>query len=468
MARQIAVAVLTLITAVLAVVAIPLGLLVSAQDRRDFWASQSNAASTLASVDEERIDDGVHSAALTRSIRQLQLQGDWVAVYSSAGQVVAATSRRPVLDQRIHPPVPRLRTYVSGDRMVVLAPVVPDVSLGSTGTVALSRSMTPLDHEIAVLWVLIGGVAATGLAGAAIVAVGLARWLSRPITTLAGAARRLGEGALHTRTHVSTGPPEVQDLSNAFDTMAARIESLVRGHQALMADVSHQVRTPLAALRLRLDLLAQDADDTTAAELAGAQEEIARLARLTNGLLAVARAEHNTERAMVVDVAAVAGDRCETWRPVAAERDMTLDVSAPKPLLARLGAGHLEQILDNLLANALDALPAGGLVTVTAQADGQRVRLVIRDNGCGMAPEQQHLAFRRYSTGAGGTGLGLAIVDRLATANGGSVALSNSPGGGLTVTIDLPRCAAADDDYPAARPASEAVTSGKSGRLNQP
>ena len=114
-------------------------------------------------------------------------------------------------------------------------------------------------------------MAAGALLAGALFAIGLARWLSRPITTLAGAARQLGEGALHTRTHVCTGPPEAQNLSAAFDAMAARIESLVRGNQALMADVSHQVRTPLAALRLRLELLAEDSDESTAAELAGAQ-----------------------------------------------------------------------------------------------------------------------------------------------------------------------------------------------------
>ena len=91
--------------------------------------------------------------------------------------------------------------------------------------------------------------------------------------------------------------------------MAARIESLVHGHQMLMADVSHQVRTPLAALRLRLDLLSQDADEVTAAELAGAQEEIARLARLTNGLLAVARNLKATAPPVRADVTAVVRDR---------------------------------------------------------------------------------------------------------------------------------------------------------------
>jgi signal transduction histidine kinase len=468
MARRIAVAVLTLITAILAVVAIPLGLLISAQDGRDFRAGQGSAASMLATVAEERLDDSVHGTALARSVRQLGRQGDRVAVYDRAGRLVAATRYRPVPGQPVvHPPVSGLRTYVSGDRLVVLAPVVPDAGTGSTGTVALSRSMAPLGHQILTLWMLIAGVAAAALAVAAIVAVGLARWLSRPITTLAAAARQLGEGALHTRTRVATGPPEAQNLSAAFDTMAARIESLIRGHQALMADVSHQVRTPLAALRLRLDLLAQDADETTATELAGAQEEIARLARMTSGLLAVARAENNTVRAAVVDVAAVARDRCETWRPVAAERDVRLDVAAPQPVPARLGPDHLEQILDNLLANALDVLAAGGTIAVTARARGRRAQLMVRDDGRGMSGQQQRLAFRRFTTGASGTGLGLAIVDRLATANGGSAGLSDTPGGGLTVTIDLPLDRAADSATVPADPASKAVTSGKPSGLNQ-
>jgi signal transduction histidine kinase len=271
------------------------------------------------------------------------------------------------------------------------------------------------------------------------VAVGLARWLSRPISTLSAAARRLGEGELGTRTRVSTGPPEARNLSAAFDTMAARIELLVRGNQALMADVSHQVRTPLAALRLRLDLLAQDADDATAAELAGAQEEIARLARMTNGLLAVARAENNTVRAWPVDASAVARDRVETWRPVAAERGVMLAVAATEPVLVRLGEDHLEQILDNLLANALDALGSGGAITVTTRAAGTQAQIVVHDDGPGMSPQQRHAAFHRFTTGGGGAGLGLAIVDRLVTVNGGTATLSDTPGGGLTVAIGLPR-----------------------------
>jgi signal transduction histidine kinase len=442
MARRIAVAVLALITVLLAVVAIPLGLLVSAQDRHDFQASTATATTTVANVAEERLDDGDPGPALGRSIREMGRQGDELAVYNSAGRVIASTAHRPAVRRPVRPPVRSQVTYSPGDRLVVLAPVVPDGGTGSVGTVALSRSTMSLDHRIMVLWSLIAVVAAAGLAAAAVVAIGLARWLSRPITTLATAAQRLGEGELGTRTRVSTGPPEAQNLSAAFDTMAARIEMLVRGNQALMADVSHQVRTPLAALRLRLDLLAQDADEPTAAELAGAQEEIARLARMTNGLLAVARAENNTVRTRRVDATTIAQDRVETWRPVATERGVTLAVAATEPLPVPLGRDHLEQILDNLLANALDALDSTGTITVLTRAAGSHAQVVVRDDGPGLSDQQRRAAFHRFATGGGGAGLGLAIVDRLATANGGTATLSDTPGGGLTVTIELPRRAA--------------------------
>jgi signal transduction histidine kinase len=208
-----------------------------------------------------------------------------------------------------------------------------------------------------------------------------------------------------------------------------------------MADVSHQLRTPLAALRLRLDLLAQDVDEQTASELAGAQEEIARLSRLVNGLLAVARAENITAAPVLVAVGSVIASRVAAWRPAAEERDIAL-VAAVEPVVARLGDGHLEQILDNLIANALDALPVGGTIRIGCVAFADRAVITVADDGPGMPGQQQKLAFRRFATGdAGGIGLGLAIVDRLAVANGGSATLSDTPSGGLTVTIDLPSAA---------------------------
>jgi signal transduction histidine kinase len=308
-----------------------------------------------------------------------------------------------------------------------------------TGALVLARPTGELDNRLRMLWTWLAGVAAVGLLAAGIAAVMLARWVGRPLSDLDAAAQKLGGGELDTRSPTRHGPPEVRRLARTFNTMAARLETLVHGHQAMMADVSHQLRTPLAALRLRLDLLTQDADHATATELAAAQGEIARLSRLVDGLLAIARAENVVGTPVEVAVDAVIGDRAAAWAPVAEERGVELTTACPGPVRASLGDGHLEQILDNLLANALDAVPSGGHVTVSAAATGQGARVTVADDGPGMNQPQQDAAFRRFaSTSPPGAGLGLAIVHRLVTSNGGSATLSDTPGGGLTVTVDLP------------------------------
>jgi signal transduction histidine kinase len=300
-----------------------------------------------------------------------------------------------------------------------------------------SRPTEELSERLRVLWAWLIAVAAIGLLAGAAMAVWIARWVARPLSALDSAASRLGGGELGSRSATGYGPPEVRRLASTFNTMAGRLETLIHGHQAMMADVSHQLRTPLAALRLRLDLLAQDADAHTGAELAGAQGEIARLSRLVDGLLAVARAENSVTGPASVDVAAVIADRVAAWLPVAEERAVTLAAQANGRVLARLGDGQLEQVLDNLIANALDAVPPGGHVTVGAAASEHGARLTVADDGPGMTAQQQSAAFRRFASTSGGSGLGLAIVHRLVTVNGGSAALADTPGGGLTVTLDL-------------------------------
>ncbi len=442
MARRIAATVVALIALLLGITAVPLGLITAAHDSHGFTDEAVSAAMSLASVAEEKIADHAPGRALDSDISGLQRGGDQVAVYDRAGRWQAGTPVRPAGPAgAVGRALGRLTpvTYQSGDRLLVLAPVLTDEGNATVGAVALSRSTGPLEHRITVLWVLLAAVSAAGLLAAAVIAALLARWVSRPLSRLEAAAQRLGDGALDTRSPAGRGPSEVRRLAVNFNTMAGRLEALVDGHQAMMADVSHQLRTPLAALRLRLDVLAQDCDEPVAVELAGAQEEIARLSRLVDGLLAVARAEKLVAEPVPVPVDAVIRDRTAAWRPAADERDVALAASTPDPVRARLGEGQLEQILDNLLANALDAVPAGGSVRVSAASQGMNAQIVVADDGPGMTPQQQRAAFRRFSgTTPGGAGLGLAIVHRLVTSNGGSAVLSDTPGGGLTVTLQLP------------------------------
>jgi signal transduction histidine kinase len=445
--RRIVLAVVGLIIGLLAVLAVPLGLLTAAQDRADFRDQAVDTAASVANVAEERIGDGVGAAGLARSVQELASRGDQVAVYDQAGRLITGTrgllsaaGLRAAATARVS------RGQDAGGRLLVTAPVRADVGGATIGTVALARPTAPLDHRIVVIWTLIGAVSAGGLVAAGLVAVGLARWTGRPLTVLGTAAQYLGGGALETRARISSGPPEVRRLAETFNAMAGRLQSLVHGHRSMMAEVSHQIRTPLTALRLRLELLAADSGEHARAELTAALDEVTRLSRLVNGMLAVARAENVTGTAERIAVGQVVRDRVAVWRPAAEERGVTMDAVIAGPVGARAGAGQLEQILDNLLANALDVLPRGGAIKVFAGPVGSMARITVTDDGPGMNEEQKQAAFHRFAGRTpGGTGLGLAIVDRLAVSNGGSAGITDRPGGGLIVTVELPLASARRD-----------------------
>ena len=467
MARRIVLTMLCLVGALLVTAVIPLGLLTTARERDSFREDTVLSARALAALAEDGLTEHNGGQRMASVLARASLSGEHAWVYDKAGRLVARTGQvRPgddagaslrspaglapaglatagVVPAGVVPAVLRHGGTVvtqAQDQLQVATAVETASGRPPAGVVVLARSTAELDERLRVLWAWLTAIAAAGLVAGVLVAIGFARWVGRPLSALDAAAQRLGGDALDTRSVTGQGPPEVRRLASTFNAMAGRLEALVHGHRATMADVSHQLRTPLAALRLRLDVLAQDADPATAADLADAQEEIARLSRLVDGLLAVARAENVVTEPVAVAVAGVLRDRVAAWAPVADERGVDLaSADSEPPVQASLGDGHLEQILDNLLANALDAVPAGGQVQVSAAPGERGVRIVVADTGPGMDKAQREAAFRRFASNtSGGTGLGLAIVHRLVTSNGGSAALSDTPGSGLTVTLDLP------------------------------
>ena len=217
-------------------------------------------------------------------------------------------------------------------------------------------------------------------------ATALARWVGRPLRRLENAAEALGSGELGARAEPPKRPAEVRQVTERFNVMAARLETLIYDHRAVIADVSHQLRTPLAALRLRMELLAADAVPAAEPEFEGALEELARLSRLVDGLLAVARAENTSSAPALVALGSVLHERAEAWRPVAAERGVELSVRVHGDPVALLGPGHLEQVLDNLIDNALTAEPTNVALVATSGREG--VRLSVVDDGSGNVPNR--------------------------------------------------------------------------------
>jgi signal transduction histidine kinase len=506
MTRRILFMLLAFTAIVLVGAVVPLTLNATMHDRTSFAQAAAGEARTDAVFAQAELDllaepkhthDSVSTAAQANSqflnvAKEAREAGDGLLVLTNTDQVHGHPVGVPAGDwyqfaeyanQQAQPAVQadqpaQAATEIVGSYMIAAMPVY---SAGPpsgqwVGTVILAKSTQSLDHEILALWIILGSIAVAAMIAAALVAFGLARWVSRPLKGLDAAARRLADGDLAIRAKVGSGPPELRRLGTTFNTMAGRLEALVHGNRAVIADVSHQLRTPLAALRLRLDLLAADTDPDTGHELAGALDELARLSRLVDGLLTVARAENVVPVPTTVDVAEVTRERVVAWHPVADDRSIVLIATTPGsgsglgsalgvgrsaggPVLAWIGEGHLEQILDNLIANALDALHQGNLIRLTTSATAAGVRITVADNGPGMSAEDRERAFLRFTTSSpNGTGLGLAIVHRLATSNGGTVRLDETPGGGLTVTLDFPAAPVPNGSAPASSSVHGAIS----------
>ena len=449
MTRRVAAALLALTLAILVAAVVPLALGAIAHERDSFVEDTARSAASIAGIAEARLGDHVtDDPALTAALVTAARQGDELLLLNSRGSVIVSQGLpldpawRQLVAQSTLQNDPT--TELTSSRVIAVQTVWDDGKLSGTaiGTVVLERPTGPLNRNIANLWLYLVGLSGAAMAAAVLIAIFFARWVSRPLARLDTAARKIADGNLAVRAKPGNGPPELRRMAATFNMMAGRLEALVHGHRAMLADASHQLRTPLTALRLRLDLLAADSAPAAAAELAGAQEEIARLSRLVDGLLATARAEAVTEQLEQIDVMDTVSERVAAWQPVADGNGIKLLAeapSAPAPLVA-LGAGHLEQILDNLLDNAIEAIGDGcGTVRVSVARSDAGTVLTIADDGPGMTPQERSRAFLRYTTGSqNGTGLGLAIVHRLVTANGGTIRLADTPGGGLTVELEFP------------------------------
>src|SRR5581483_6199939 len=394
---------------VLAALEIPLGIQYGRSERRDLSGRIERDALTMATFAEDTLESGspVAPPGLVRVARAYQAHpGGRVVVVDAAGLSLLDTS----------PPAPGRRSFASRPEVAaalrgeiatgtrhsrtlganLLYVAVPVASGGRVrGAVRISYPTSALESRVLRYWALLAAIGGVVLAVATGLGLRLARALTGPLSALERAAAAVGGGDLSARAPTDAGPPEIRALARELNETVARLDSLLRSQQAFVADASHQLRTPLAALRLRLENLEHDVGQQGRAGLAAALAEVERLTRLGDGLLALARADAAAPAPEPVDVAAVARGRLDAWAAKARERGVELTLAA-EPLRALATPGALEQVLDNLLANAIAASPAGTAVTVEAGRVGEGVELRVRDRGPGMSTEQRERAFDRF------------------------------------------------------------------------
>lgn len=356
-------------------------------------------------------------------------------------------SNRPEISQAL------LGNVVSGERWSEtlqsnLAYVSVPVINGSSvfGAVRLSFPHGEIDQAVAdktqFLWWVAGGALALSILLSFVVS-GL---VARPLRRVEAQANALSIGDFSGRLPENDGPHEIRSLAVAFNAMADKLDSLIRQQRAFASDASHQLRTPLTALLLRIesarDALLTDpvqADD----RLGDAEIEVERLTAIVEGLLAIARSEGGSTEVVTVDVADIARDRVENWRALAEEHDVTIAFEGPPNASASALVGATEQIVDNLVDNAIGHSPVGTAVLVRVREIRDSIEMTVIDSGSGMTAEQCERAFDRFwraDSTTDGSGLGLAIVKHLAELGGGSVSLSPRAGEtGVVATVVFPR-----------------------------
>jgi signal transduction histidine kinase len=438
---------------ILVVLEIPLGV-IAARHERDSAISQATRDATGLAVGSEA-DLQIHDhAGLQVIVNDYRARtGAEVAVVDTSGQVVAsadddgdrdaATADRSKLAAALHGQTVSVVGSDEGAPTATAAVPVGPVA-HPVGAVLLLVPIGAYTDHTQDIWLALGvfGLAVLLLTG--FVGLCLARSLSRPLAELGGAVARLGEGDLSSRAVPDRGPPEMRALAEQFNGMADRLEELISEQTRFVADASHQLRSPLTALRLRLENLEADLDPDSGEGLAAAGREVQRLSRLVDGLLTLSRADGSIPEARPVDVTRVITERCEAWEALASERRIRIvgPGEGPRSPLVPLVPGDLDQILDNLLANALDASPAGTTIQVRLVASRKdRVALHVTDEGPGLSEADRLRAFDRFWQGpgrrGGHSGLGLAIVRQLARRNRVDVELRPGPDRGLDAVVQL-------------------------------
>lgn len=285
------------------------------------------------------------------------------------------------------------------------------------------------------------------LAVAAGIGTLLAISLTRPLARIESTVAKLGQGQLGTRVPSTRAPAELRALRTTINEMADRLEELLHTQRAFVADASHQLRAPMTALRLRLENLEESVGQPLESDMSRAIAEVDRLSRIVDGLLALARSDGARPERVPVYVTAALEDRTDAWSALASERHVSLidavddDDAGRDELVALACTGYLEQMLDNLLANAIDATPPDGTVTMRADRRDGHIDIHVIDTGPGMSVADRSRAFDRFwrpeGSPRGGTGLGLAIVAQFARASGGTTWLDDAPGGGVDAVIRL-------------------------------
>ncbi|MFG1647200.1 sensor histidine kinase [Amycolatopsis sp. NPDC049252] len=456
MRTRLLVVLVALALAVVAAFAVPLLLSTAEQRTQELVISRTADVDRFVVLAQQAVDTRDPAALNADATRYAELYGEGVVIVDARRLPLVQAGGLTAADPAVHALVEATMRNEPGPRVDRLGPLSTEpayfarpVGTGTrvSGVVVLRASVTAAAADVAARW---GTIAAGALLVAVVfvlLAVLLARWMVRPLHELETGVLAVAAGH---RAHVPerAGPQELRSLAAEVNRMSEAVLEAADQQHRLVADASHQLRNPMAALRLRVDSLAGQAEGAT---YRATVAEVERLEKLLDGLLALALAESTATRVAAgaadapCDLAAVLAERVDAWRPAADDAGAAL-VPPPghdEPVTVRCPEGELAQILDVLLDNAVHYAGRGAKITTDWEAGAETATLVVRDDGPGLSTEDRARATERFWRAGGegaprGTGLGLAIAHQQVRTRGGVLELRQAEPHGLEVRVTLP------------------------------
>jgi signal transduction histidine kinase len=444
---------------VLLVLLIPLSSFLAQTEHDRITTSLERDAFVLAGHSEASLmsPDAAGAAVITELARQYRSTsgGARIVITDAAGIAIVTSDDDSTAVGASYASRPEIATALSGqiasgtrysqtlsqELLYVAVPVLSGQKV--LGAVRLTYPASVVDGAVNSKVAALGVVALTTVVLAGVVGLIFSRTVTRRLRQLTELTERFAEGELTVHADERTGAPELRSLARSFNAMAERLTSALDQQRRFAADASHQLRTPLTALRLRLErareLVGVDPQESIA-RISAASTEADRLETLVEGLLQLSRGEGSIAAVSPTDVATIARQRVEHWKALGEESGVSVEYAGPTSAVVLASASAVEQIVDNYVDNALSVSPAGSRLVVRIDADDHGATLHVLDAGPGLPDADLERAFDRFWRGqsdGGGSGLGLSIVAQLAAASGATVSLANRPGGGLDAQVSF-------------------------------
>ncbi|MEV4146985.1 HAMP domain-containing sensor histidine kinase [Amycolatopsis sp. NPDC049691] len=461
MRTRLLVVLVALALAVVAAFAVPLLASTAEQRTQQLVISRTADVDRFVVLAQQAVDTRDPAALVADAGRYAELYGEGVVIVDARRDPLVQAGGLTAADPAVHALVEATMRNEPAPQVGSLGPWSAEpayfarpVGTGTrvSGVVVLRASVTAAAADVATRWGTIGAGALLVAVVFVLLAVLLARWMVRPLHELETGVLAVAAGH-RAQVPERAGPRELRVLAGEVNRMSEAVLEAAEQQHRLVADASHQLRNPMAALRLRVDSLAGrvEGDDTT---YRATVAEVERLERLLDGLLALALAESTATRVAAggadesCDLASVLAERVDAWRPAAEDAGSTI-VPPPghdEPVTVRCPEGELAQILDVLLDNAVHYAGRGATITTGWEASASTATLVVSDDGPGLSTEDRARATERFWRAGGegaprGTGLGLAIAHQQVRTRGGVLELRQALPRGLEARVTLPLAA---------------------------